>query len=65
MEPEWFIADHLREGPMLALVIAFFALIIAFGRFKGFNTVVSLVFTCAAVFFIMIPAIIKGRTSTW
>ena len=61
MEPEWFIADHLREGPMLALVIAFFALIIAFGRFKGFNTVVSLVFTCAAVFFIMIPAIIKGE----
>ena len=61
MEPEWFIADHLREGPMLALVIAFFALIIVFGRFKGFNTVVSLVFTCAAVFFIMIPAIIKGE----
>ena len=45
---------------MLFLVLAFFALLIGFGRFKGFNTVVSLVLTCAAVFFVMIPAIIKG-----
>lgn len=45
---------------MLLLVAAFFALLIGFGRFKGFNTVVSLVLTCAAVFFVMIPAIIKG-----
>lgn len=54
------IADHLREMPMLLLMAAFFALLIGFGRFKGFNTVVSLVLTCAAVFFVMIPAIIKG-----
>ena len=45
---------------MLWLVLAFFALLIGFGRVKGFNTVLSLVLTCAAVFFIMIPAIIKG-----
>ena len=60
MEPVWFVTDHLREGPMLWLVLAFFALLIGFGRVKGFNTVLSLVLTCAAVFFIMIPAIIKG-----
>lgn len=60
MNADWFIADHLREMPMLFLVLAFFALLIGFGRFKGFNTVVSLVLTCAAVFFVMIPAIIKG-----
>ena len=60
MNADWFIVDHLREMPMLFLVLAFFALLIGFGRFKGFNTVVSLVLTCAAVFFVMIPAIIKG-----
>ena len=60
MEPVWFMASHLREGPMLALVVVFFGLLIGFGRMKGFNTVLSLVLTCAAVFFVMIPAIIKG-----
>ena len=63
MNADWFIVDHLREMPMLFLVLAFFALLIGFGRFKGFNTVVSLVLTCAAVFFVMIPAIMsKGGT---
>ncbi len=60
MEPVWFVTDHLREGPMLLLLMTFFVLLVAFGRMKGVNTVLSLVLTCAAVFFFMIPAIIKG-----
>ena len=30
MNADWFIADHLREMPMLFLVLAFFALLIGF-----------------------------------
>lgn len=60
LEPVWFLVDHLREVPIIALVLVFFALLIWFGRRKGVNTVISLILTCLAIFLVMIPAIIKG-----
>lgn len=59
-QPFWYIADHARGGPLLALALGFFLLLILFGRRQGANTVVTLIFTIAAVFFVMIPAILGG-----
>lgn len=59
-EPVWFALDHLRSGWLAVLVLAFLALLVLFGRKKGLYTVITLVFTTAAVFLVMIPAIIKG-----
>ena len=52
---------HLRQDSMFALIGLFFVLLIVFGRSKGVNTVVSLVFTCAAVFLVLIPAVANGE----
>ncbi|HAN44097.1 MAG TPA: YibE/F family protein, partial [Ruminococcaceae bacterium] len=56
----WQAADFVRDGYITAMVIGFLLLLVLFGRAKGLNTVISLIFTTAAVFFVMIPAIIKG-----
>jgi len=56
----WQAADFVRDGYITAMVIGFLLLLILFGRTKGLNTVISLIFTTAAVFFVMIPAVIKG-----
>ena len=61
----WYLADHLREGYLFALVGAFLFLLILFGRRQGVNTVLSLALTVAAVFFVMLPAIIKGYNIYW
>ena len=43
------------------LGIIFTALVLIFGQAKGIKTMVSLVFTCLAVFYVMLPAIINGQ----
>lgn len=59
-QPFWYISDHARGGPLLFLALSFLLLLILFGRRQGLNTVVTLIFTIAAVFFVMIPAILGG-----
>ncbi|MCI8443469.1 MAG: YibE/F family protein [Provencibacterium sp.] len=59
-QPFWYISDHARGGALLFLALSFFLLLILFGRRQGVNTVITLVFTIAAVFFVMIPAILGG-----
>ena len=58
MNADWFIVDHLREMPMLFLVLAFFALLIGFGRIKGYNiylvTFITAVFTIVMTLCIVI-----------
>ncbi len=54
-------AAYSRFEYVLVLGIVFLALLIVFGRLKGLSTVVSLVFTCLAVFYVFIPAILAGR----
>ena len=59
-ETSYIFIDYLRSNKTLLLVLVFFSLIMLFGRWKGVNTVLSLILSCLAIFTIYIPSIIKG-----
>lgn len=58
---DWMVAGFERFTSIMWLGIIFTALVLIFGQAKGIKTMVSLVFTCLAVFYVMLPAIINGR----
>ncbi|NLJ58445.1 MAG: YibE/F family protein [Tissierellia bacterium] len=58
---EWTFLEYDRSGVLWGLLLSFFALIILFGGKKGFNTIVSLIFTCLSIFMVFIPSILNGR----
>lgn len=57
---EWRLVSFARSNLIGILVALFLILIILFGRWQGFNAIVSLGFTVFAVFFILIPAILAN-----
>ncbi|MCL1881643.1 MAG: YibE/F family protein [Oscillospiraceae bacterium] len=57
----WVFLDYSRTSPILALGIVLVALMLLFGNIKGLNAIVSLGYTCAVVFAVLIPAILTGR----
>ena len=57
----WSAGDFYRSG-QIALLLGFFCLaLLLFGQKKGFNTMLSLAFTCGAVFLVFVPSILAGR----
>ena len=56
----WSVGDYIRTGPLIVLGIIFLALILIFGRKKGVNTIISLLLTCAVIFLVFVPAVLKG-----
>lgn len=56
----WQFAEYNRLPWMITLILLFFGIIIVIGKIKGVGTVLSLVFTAAAVLCIYIPGILKG-----
>ncbi len=58
---QWQFTNYVRTNYIIWLGIAFVALLLFFGRMKGFNTLVSLLFTCLAVFVVFVPAVISGE----
>lgn len=58
---DWMVAGFERFTAILCLGIIFVLLILVFGQSKGVKTIVSLVFTCLAVFCVMLPAIVNGQ----
>lgn len=61
MENQWITGNPVRTPWILFLVILFCSLVLLFGRGKGVNTIIALIITCLAVFFILIPAITEGK----
>lgn len=59
--PQWVFGSYARFDTMLVFAIIFFVLLIVFGRIKGLNTIISLAFTCLAIFMVFIPAVLKGE----
>jgi len=57
---EWFFNGHYRTGRLLWLGILLALGVLVFGRAKGFNTLLSIGITCAAVFAVFIPSILSG-----
>ena len=57
----WYFGGYVRTSGLLVLGIIFILCLLLFGGKKGFNTILSLSFTCTAVFAVFIPAILSGR----
>ncbi len=60
-ECEWYLYDYDRSMPLWILGFAFVALVLLFGRKKGVNTIISLGYTCAAVFMVFVPSVLSGH----
>ncbi len=58
---QWQLIEFVRTDKLLVFGIIFMLALLLFGRIKGFNTILSLVFTCGAVFAVFIPAILSGK----
>lgn len=58
---EWVFAEYQRSDTLIWFGAAFLVLVILFGRKKGVNTIVSLIFTCLAVFAVFVPSILAGH----
>ena len=58
----WTMQEYLRFNYIVWLGALFCIGVLAFGRFKGVNTLVSLLFTCLAVFAVFIPSILSGQS---
>ena len=56
----YVFSDNQRSNNIMIFGAIFFVLLLLFGRKKGFNTIVSLVFTCLAIFIVFIPALLSG-----
>ena len=56
----WVFGEYLRTDTLALLGGAFLLLLLLFGRKKGFNTIVSLIFTCLAIFAVFLPSLLAG-----
>lgn len=61
-ENQWLLSDYERFDQIIMLLIIFLVLLLVFGRWQGFNTIVSLALTCLAVFCVFIPAVLAGES---
>lgn len=57
---EWEAGDFYRSDSILILAAVFLLGLLVFGRSKGLKTILSLVFTCLAIFVVFVPAILAG-----
>ncbi len=60
-ETHYYFGDYVRITPLIWLLLVFCAMVILFSRMQGVKTLVSLAFTCLAVFVVLIPAILNGK----
>lgn len=56
----WAFGEYVRIDKLAILCAVFFLFLLIFGRKKGFNTIISLVFTALAVFAVFVPSILSG-----
>ncbi len=57
---DWIYSEMLRTDKLMILMVAFLLLILLFGGKKGVNTIVSLGFTCLAIFGVFVPSVLSG-----
>jgi len=57
---DWIFGGYARLDGIIILAVIFALLVVIFGKLKGINTLISLVFTCLAVFSVFIPAVLNG-----
>ena len=60
-ETIWYADQYDSASGLIILGIIFVAFVLMFGRKKGVNTIVALIFTCLSIFMVYIPAILAGK----
>lgn len=60
-DSSYVLFEFVRTDALLLLLILFCILLIVFGRTKGFNTIISMVFTILAVFAVFVPGVLSGK----
>jgi len=58
---EWYFFNFIRIHQIIILGGIFVALLLVLGKIKGLNAMLSLGFTCAAIFAVFIPSILSGK----
>lgn len=56
----WEFNDYYRFNKIIVLGIIFVILVLFIGRWKGLNTLLSLIFTFSFVFFVFVPSVMNG-----
>ena len=60
MTRDWIYSEVIRTDKLFILLFIFLVLVILFGGKKGLNTILSLGFTCLAVFAFFVPSVLSG-----
>ena len=58
---DWAYGEYIRTDALLILGLIFAMLLVLYGRKKGLQTLISLVFTVLAIFMVFIPAVLSGQ----
>jgi uncharacterized membrane protein len=58
---DWQFLEFVRHDKLFIFGGVFVLALLIFGRKKGFNTLLSLAFTCLGIFAVFIPAILSGK----
>ena len=56
----YLFSEYERTRGAAVFCLIFLLLLLVFGRIKGFNTIVALLFTCGAVFLVFLPLVLAG-----
>ena len=59
-DADWVFGGFYRLDAMIRFGLLFCAALVFFGHIKGLNTLISLAFTCMAVFMVYVPSILAG-----
>lgn len=58
---DYLMTEFVRSDSIAIFCIIFVLFLLIFGHKKGINTIISLVFTCLAIFLVFIPAVLSGH----
>jgi uncharacterized membrane protein len=59
-DADWIFGGYYTMDAMIRFGLLFCVLLLFFGHIKGLNTLISLAFTCMAVFMVYVPSILAG-----
>jgi uncharacterized membrane protein len=63
-EFRYAFVEFNRSAPLVALVVAFVAVVVGFGRWKGVRALVGLTVSAAAVMLFLLPSLLNGHNAT-
>jgi len=59
--PQFYVSDKYRFPSVMLLFVIFFALTVAISKFKGFTSILGLIFSVAVLANYVVPSIINGQ----